>query len=135
MSNGKSRNLPGKILPPKGQSPAANRPPEPKPDVAPGSKPGAPAAQPAKATAPAQPAAPVHVAPLYRRIDWVSFGVTFLVVFVGYLWTLAPDLTLEDCGELAVGSYYSVVPHPPGYPVWTVYSWIFTWLVPIGNIA
>jgi len=30
---------------------------------------------------------------------------------------------------LATGSYYAGVPHPPGYPVWTVYSWLFTCLV------
>src|SRR6266487_4525488 len=129
MSNGKSKNLPGK-----GPSPAANRPADPKPGAAPAGKPGTPAGQPAKVAAPAQPAVPVHVPPLYRRIDWMSFIVTFLVVFAGYLWTLAPDLTLEDCGELATGSYYAGVPHPPGYPVWTIYSWLFT-LLPISNIA
>src|SRR5438093_462302 len=135
MSNGKSKNLPGKNLPAKGPSPAANRPADPKSGPPPAGKPGAQTAQSAKAAAPLQPVVPVHVPPLYRCIDWVSFILTFLVVFAGYLWTLAPDLTLEDCGELATGSYYAGVPHPPGYPVWTVYSWIFTWLVPIGNIA
>src|SRR5437762_2371511 len=61
--------------------------------------------------------------PLFRKIDWVSFGLTTLFVFIGYLLTLAPDLTLEDCGELSVGSFYAGVPHPPGYPVWTIYTW------------
>ena len=77
---------------------------------------------------------PAHVIPLYRRIDWISFGLTALLVFLGYWWTLAPDLTLEDCGELAVASQYAGVPHPPGYPVWAIYSWLFT-LLPISNIA
>jgi thioredoxin-like negative regulator of GroEL len=77
---------------------------------------------------------PISVPPLFRRMDWVSFGITTLLVFLGYWWTLAPDLTLEDCGELAVGSFYAGVPHPPGYPVWTIYSWFFT-LLPISNIA
>ena len=87
---------------------------------------------------PKSPASPVipsgPVAPLFRRIDWISFLLTTFMVFVGYWWTLAPDLTLEDCGELATGSFYAGVPHPPGYPVWTVYSWLFT-LLPISNIA
>ncbi|HAV65007.1 MAG TPA: DUF2723 domain-containing protein, partial [Verrucomicrobiales bacterium] len=52
-----------------------------------------------------------------------------------YFLTLAPDLTLEDSGELAIGSYYAGVPHPPGYPVWTLYTWLFTVLVPFSNIA
>ena len=73
--------------------------------------------------------------PLFRRIDWLTFGVTSLLVFIGYYLTLAPDLTLEDSGELAVGSYYAGVPHPPGYPVWTIFTWLFTVLIPHSNIA
>ncbi|TMQ01982.1 MAG: DUF2723 domain-containing protein [Verrucomicrobia bacterium] len=83
---------------------------------------------------PAPPAKPV-TPPLFRRIDWLSFGVTALLVFVGYYLTLAPDLTLEDSGELAVGSFYAGVPHPPGYPVWTLFTWLFTVLAPASNIA
>jgi hypothetical protein len=82
----------------------------------------------------APPPPPANVPPLFRRIDWITFVVTTLVVMIGYWWTLAPDLTLEDCGELAVGSMYAGVPHPPGYPVWTIYSWFFS-LLPISNIA
>ena len=72
---------------------------------------------------------------LYRRVDWISFGVTTFIVMIGYWFTLAPDLTLEDSGELAVGSLYAGVPHPPGYPVWTIYTWFFANFVPIANIA
>src|SRR6187402_2846035 len=86
---------------------------------------------PIKGAAPAIP----KTAPLFRQIDWISFAITTLLVFVGYYLTLAPDLTLEDSGELAVGSFYAGVPHPPGYPVWTLYTWLFTVLVPISNIA
>ena len=72
---------------------------------------------------------------LFRRIDLWTSVVTTLLVFFCYFWTLAPNLTLEDSGELAVGSFYAGVPHPPGYPVWTIYTWLFTVLVPISNIA
>jgi tetratricopeptide (TPR) repeat protein/phage shock protein PspC (stress-responsive transcriptional regulator) len=75
------------------------------------------------------------VEPLFRKVDWVTFGLTTALVFIGYYLTLAPDLTLEDSGELAVGSHYAGVPHPPGYPVWTLYTWLFTVLVPFSNIA
>lgn len=74
------------------------------------------------------------VPPLFRRIDWLTFAVTTLVVMIGYYWSLAPDLTLEDSGELAVASYYAGIPHPPGYPVWTIYTYFWS-LIPIGNIA
>lgn len=74
------------------------------------------------------------VPPLFRPVDWLTFTLTAITVFTGYLWTLAPDLTLEDCGELAVASYYAGIPHPPGYPVWTLYTWLWT-LLPWSNIA
>jgi tetratricopeptide (TPR) repeat protein len=80
-------------------------------------------------------AAPEEAGRFFRPVDWVTFGASTLIILLAYLWTLAPDLTLEDCGELAVGSFYAGVPHAPGYPVWTVYSWLFTVLLPFSNIA
>src|SRR6187401_2926481 len=47
----------------------------------------------------------------------------------------SPDMTLQDSGELAVASMYAGVPHPPGYPVWTMYTWFFTKILPFSNIA
>src|SRR5437870_3750292 len=85
-------------------------------------------------TVPSPPAKPI-TPPLFRKIDWLTFGVTALLVFIGYYLTLAPELTLEDSGELATGSFYAGIPHPPGYPVWTLYTWLWTVLVPIKNIA
>src|SRR5438093_5932171 len=83
---------------------------------------------------PSPPAKPI-TPPLFRKIDWLTFGVTALLVFIGYYLTLGPDLTLEDSGELATGSFYAGVPHPPGYPVWTIFTWLFTVLAPVSNIA
>ncbi len=81
------------------------------------------------------PMAATTAAPLFRRVDWLAGGVSTVITLVVYLFTLAPDLTLEDCGELAVASYYLGVPHAPGYPIWTVYSWLFTVLLPFSNVA
>ncbi len=78
---------------------------------------------------------PVQVPPLFRRIDWLSLLITFAVIFVTYFLTLAPELTLEDSGELVTGSMYAGIPHPPGYPVWTIYSWLWTVLLPVGSMA
>ncbi|MCS1408834.1 MAG: hypothetical protein M2R45_02011 [Verrucomicrobia subdivision 3 bacterium] len=86
---------------------------------------------PASAAAPKTPAK----TRFFRKFDWMVAGLTGFLVFLGYFYTLAPDVTLEDSGELAVGSYYAGVPHPPGYPVWTIYTWLFTVLVPVSNIA
>ena len=63
-------------------------------------------------------AIPAKTPPLFRRIDWMAFLITTLFVWAGYFWTLAPDLGLEDSGELAVASLYAGIPHPPGYPVY-----------------
>jgi thioredoxin-like negative regulator of GroEL len=78
---------------------------------------------------------PAPVPPLFRRIDWLALGITFGVVWTVYLLTLAPELTLEDSGELVTGAFYAGIPHPPGYPVWSIYSWLWTALLPIGNMA
>src|SRR6266478_3093968 len=80
------------------------------------------------------PANPLQ-APLFRRIDWLTLLITFGVVWIGYYLTLAPEQTLEDSGELATGSFYAAIPHPPGYPLWSIYTWLWTVLLPIKNIA
>src|SRR6266704_69933 len=80
-------------------------------------------------------AAPAVAAPLFRKSDWWTMWLTFGVMGVIYFLTLAPEVTLEDSGELVTGSYYAGIPHPPGYPVWTIYSWLWTALIPVGNIA
>ena len=97
----------------------------------------APKRPPAPVTGPAveTPTVVTKLPPLFRRVDWIGFVITCVLVFAGYLYTIAPDLTLQDSGELAVGSYYAGVPHPPGYPVWTIYTWFFTVIIPFGNIA
>jgi tetratricopeptide (TPR) repeat protein len=100
---------------------------------------GAPAANKpkdaAKTAAPTVPATPIKVPPMFRQIDWLALGIAFLVVWAVYLWTLAPELTLEDSGELCTGSYYAGIPHPPGYPFWAIYSWFWTFILPFGNVA
>lgn len=69
------------------------------------------------------------------RVDGLAFGPTTAIAFVGYWFTLAPNLTLEYSGLMSTGAMYAGVPHVPGYPVWTLYSWVFTKLLPFSNIA
>ncbi len=80
------------------------------------------------------PAIP-KTAPLFRPIDWFTLVVVTTVVMIGYWLTISPDLGLEDSGELAVGSFYAGIPHPPGYPVWTLYTYLWANFVPFHNIA
>jgi len=58
--------------------------------------------------------------------DWFAFTAAFVLAFALYLYTVAPTVTLEDSGEMAVAADYLGVPHPPGYPLWTIISWMFT---------
>jgi tetratricopeptide (TPR) repeat protein len=81
------------------------------------------------------PAAPIKVAPMFRAIDWLALAVTFAVIWIIYLCTLAPEQTLEDSGELCTGAFYAGIPHPPGYPFWSVYAWFWTAILPFGNVA
>ena len=81
------------------------------------------------------PPDPSPRASFFGSSDWRSAAIAGVLVFLVYCHTMAPDVTLEDSGELAVAADYAGVPHPPGYPVWTLYSWLFTVLVPFSNIA
>ncbi len=83
---------------------------------------------------PATPPAPLKVPPLFRPIDWMALVITFLSLWGIYIYCLAPELTLEDSGELCTGSFYAGIPHPPGYPFWAIYSYLWT-LLPFGNVA
>jgi hypothetical protein len=73
--------------------------------------------------------------PFFQRIDWLSFVVTALVALTVYLCTLAPEATLRYSGIVSTSAKYGGVAYPPGFPVWTVYSWLFANLLPVSNIA
>ena len=55
-----------------------------------------------------------------------SFGV--------YAWTVAPSVTLLDSGEFLTAGQHFGVPHPTGYPIWTMLAWLISRL-PFGNAA
>ncbi len=73
----------------------------------------------------------------FDKIDWAAFWAATLMTFVVYFFTLGPSVGLEDSGELATAGAHLGVPHPPGYPFWTVCSWIFcklfSWVSYMGN--
>jgi hypothetical protein len=71
----------------------------------------------------------------FDRVDWLAFAVTVVVLSSVYFDTMAPEVTLEYSGMLATGAMYAAVPNPPGYPVWTIYSWLFVTLLPFSNVA
>ncbi len=68
---------------------------------------------------------------------WPAVGVS-TVAFAVYLITLAPSLTNAnygtDGGDLIAAARRLGVPHPTGYPTYTMLAWLFTHL-PVGTIA
>lgn len=68
----------------------------------------------------------IEKVPFFRTLDWSAFWTSLLLSFAVYFFTLAPTVTLEDAGELAVAADSLGVPHPPGYPIWTMLGWVFT---------
>lgn len=73
--------------------------------------------------------------PFFGRVDWLSFALAASLTLAVYRFTLAPDVTLGSSGTFCVGAVYAGVPHPPGYPVWTLYAWLFTEFLPVSNTA
>ena len=76
--------------------------------------------------------------PTRGRVErWLPVAMAAVVLAV-YLLTLAPGLTFEnygtDGGDLVTAAYTLGVPHPPGYPTYTLLAWLFTRL-PLGSIA
>ena len=65
----------------------------------------------------------------FRKSDWIACWVTFIISLIVYTLTLQPTLGLEDSGELIVASDYLGVPHPPGYPIWSLLTWFFQWVL------
>ena len=71
---------------------------------------------------------------------WVGIAVT-AASFALYLSTLAPTLTWGwenkgvDGGEFLAAAHTLGIPHPPGYPTYTLLLKSFTTLVPLGDIA
>jgi tetratricopeptide (TPR) repeat protein len=71
---------------------------------------------------------------IWTRADWMVGVVAAFVAGVVYFWTAAPNVTLLDSGEFVVAAQHFGVPHPTGYPLWTLLAWLFQ-LLPFGNAA
>jgi tetratricopeptide (TPR) repeat protein len=71
---------------------------------------------------------------IWMGADWLVGLVAAFVAGVVYFWTAAPNVTLLDSGEFVVAAQHFGVPHPTGYPLWTLLAWLFQ-LLPLGNAA
>jgi hypothetical protein len=70
----------------------------------------------------------------FEKPDWVVALAAGLVSLIGYVWSAQPNVGLLDSGEFLTAAVHMGVPHPTGYPLWTIGSWLFQ-LLPLGNNA
>ncbi len=73
-------------------------------------------------------------APIWQPIDGITAAIAAGISLAVYVWSAAPNVTLLDSGEFIVAAQNFGVPHPTGYPLWTILSWLFQ-LLPLGNAA
>jgi len=71
---------------------------------------------------------------MFTRTDWRAALAATLVSGVVYFFTAQPNVGLLDSGEFIVAAQHFGVPHPTGYPLWTILAWLFQ-LLPLGNPA
>lgn len=79
--------------------------------------------------------APVCASTRLDCADGTSFAITTLIALAVYLFTVPPEITVVWSGVMSASAMYGGVAPPPGYPVWTIYSWLFTKLLPFSNVA
>jgi len=70
----------------------------------------------------------------FDRKDWIVASLAWAVSQVVYFLTTQPNVGLLDSGEFLTAAVHVGVPHPTGYPLWTIGAHIFK-LFPFGNGA
>lgn len=67
-------------------------------------------------------------------LDLIVSLLLFLSTFIVYIKHLAPSISTGDSADATIASYVLGIPHPPGFPVYTWFGHIFTF-IPVGDIA
>ncbi|MCL1887580.1 MAG: DUF2723 domain-containing protein [Kiritimatiellaeota bacterium] len=78
----------------------------------------------------------LSAARFFRREDWIAAIAAFVFSTFMFFHHMAPEVTLQDSGELVTGAFTFGVPHPPGYPLWALLGYVWShFIVPFGNPA
>jgi hypothetical protein len=84
--------------------------------------------------APPRDEVPSPAAPFARRD--ITYGALIgLGAFVLYLFTVCPTIYVEDSAELSTAAAVFGVPHPPGYPLYTLLAGLFVRVFPLGDVG
>ena len=66
-----------------------------------------------------------------RRLDLAVGGAVFVASLILYAVTLRGDVQAADAGEFQLAAWTLSIPHPPGFPLYTLLAWAASHL-PIG---
>ncbi|MBI4054475.1 MAG: DUF2723 domain-containing protein [Candidatus Doudnabacteria bacterium] len=61
-------------------------------------------------------------------------GAVFLATFLAYFFTAARTVFLGDAGEFITAGVTGGIPHPSGYPLYSLVAWLFSFF-PISTVA
>ena len=70
-----------------------------------------------------------------KRIHNILICLSFLVPFIIYFKTMAPTVSLWDCGEFISTSIMLGIPHPPGTPLYLIIGNFFSQLPILDNLG
>lgn len=72
---------------------------------------------------------------LQKRADTALAALLCVAALCVYLKTLCPSFYWGDSAELATAAYTLGIPHPTGYPVWTLLAKAWSLLFPFGSFV
>ncbi|MEK9149890.1 MAG: DUF2723 domain-containing protein [Candidatus Desantisbacteria bacterium] len=77
---------------------------------------------------------PINSQP-FEKIDYACGLLVLFVSFGVYLWTLMPTVGLYDGADMTAAAWVLGIPHPPGYPFYSLLGKVWMTILPIGNLA